>query len=286
MTVTPESLVGNAGDLISMPDVFIRINDLAQDPTSSAVDFSRVIEQDAALTARLLKIVNSPYYGFPSSINTISRAITIIGIRDLRDLVLATTTVNALTKIDSNCFSVNNFWSHSLHCAVIARILAEFRQEIHAERFFVAGLLHDIGNLVMHQGLGSLCQQVMDRIAETGEATYTAEKAIIGFTHADVGAALARAWNLPADIIDIIQYHHEPTKAQFEQKDAMTIHLANYIADSLGESKLPNVASDELDPTVWELLELTPEVIHRVEKVCSERVAEMANLLFKNDLAA
>ena len=119
MSITPEELVKNVGELVSLPDVCIRVNQMVDDPNASAVAFGEVISQDPGLTARLLRIANSAFYGFSQEIDTVSRAVTIIGLGKLRDLVLATSTVDVFDKIPNELLTMENFWRHSLSCALI-----------------------------------------------------------------------------------------------------------------------------------------------------------------------
>ena len=286
MNITLEQLINNAGELVSLPDVFIRVNELVNNPVASAADIGQVIEQDAALTARLLKIVNSPYYGFPSTIDTISRAITIIGIQDLHDLALATSTVGTLSNLESERMNIEKFWRHSLYSAVIAKILAEHLHEHSTERMFVAGLLHDIGTLVMYQAIPDECNKAIELARETGQDMHTAEKSILGFSHNEVGAELATRWNLPANIIEVIRHHHEPELANTHKLDIAIIHIANFITNTLDEScnRTGNIA--HINKATWETTGLQPTIIEDVLDKVDNKFAEMYRLLFPDQAAA
>jgi putative nucleotidyltransferase with HDIG domain len=286
MSLTLEKIINNAGELVSLPDVFVRVNELVNNPHASAADIGQAVEQDAALTARLLKIVNSPYYGFPSSIDTISRAITIIGIQDLHDLVLATATVGTLSKIDSERINIEKFWRHSLYCAVISKILAEHLHENSTERMFVTGLLHDIGTLVMYQAIPDECSQAIELAKETGQDVHAAEKSIIGFSHNEVGAELATRWNLPGNIIEVIRHHHEPEQANSHPLDVALIHIANFITNTLDEScnRTGNIA--HINKATWAMAGLQPTIIEDVLEKADSKFAEMHKLLFPEQVAA
>ena len=131
----------------------MRAIDLINDPDASAAEIGDVISEDPALTARLLKIVNSAFYGFPSRIETVSRAITIVGTLELLDLILAASVVKAFSGIPSELVDMDQFWEHSLYTGVTARVLAGRHRAPDTERYFVAGLLHDIGALVLYRQL-------------------------------------------------------------------------------------------------------------------------------------
>lgn len=274
-----QTLIDKAGSLASLPDIFFKVNELVNDARSSASDIGHAIEQDAALSARLLKIINSPYYSFPSSIDTISRAITIIGTRDLRDLVLATTVTETFSGMDSDLIDMEKYWRHNLYCAVAGRILAQQRHVKNTERLFVAGLLHDIGSLVMYQTIPELSNEAMQRTQSDGTPLHIAEKEIIGFSHGDVGAALLQKWKLPDSLIETVKYHHEPELAESHREDVATIHIADYIANSIDENS-NRCGIITLDERTWATTGLSLEVLDTALCEITDKFLEMQSLLF------
>jgi len=162
MSLSPRDLVTDNLELVSLPDIVVRINEMVEDPECTAVDIAEVIGQDAALTARLLKLVNSPFYNFPSQVDTISMAITIVGTRQLRDLAMAAAIAGRFRHIPEGLVSADVFWQHNLACATAARIIAGKRNLRNSEQLFVAGLLHDIGKLVMYLTQPELSRQVLE----------------------------------------------------------------------------------------------------------------------------
>lgn len=286
MNAEIQTLIDKTKNLPSLPEIYFKINELVNDAHSSAADIGNAIEQDAALSTRLLKIVNSPYYGFPSSIDTISRAITIIGTRDLRDLVLATSAIGAFSGMDSELISMEKFWRHSLYCAVTGRILAQHRHVKNTERLFVAGLLHDIGSLVMYQTIPILCNEALQRTRSQGTPLHIAEKEIIGFSHADVGATLIQKWNLPESLIEVVRYHHEPDLAVNHKEDVATIHIANYIANSIDEDSNLSGNITPVDPRTWETISLSLDLLDTTLCDITDKFLEMQNLLLPNIKAA
>lgn len=286
MNVSLSTLIDKTDTLVSLPEVFIKVNEQINDPRSSAADIGKVIEQDAGLTARLLKIVNSPYYGFPSSIDTISRAITIIGIRDLRDLVLATASVNALNGLDNDLISLETFWRHSLYCAITARILASQLNDKNVERLFVAGLLHDIGTLVMYQGIPELSREAIRQAYNSNRPLHEIESEIIGYNHAEVGAELATRWKLPENIIEVIRHHHNPAAATENPVDAAIIQIANFIANSIDEGSNRTGNIHPVAPEIWQLSGLSLDVIDTALFDITDKFSEMYRLLIPQTKAA
>ncbi len=229
----PLDLIKGSVKLVALPEIFIKLNEMVEDPTASASDVGRLISQDPALTARLLRIANSPLYGFPSRIDSISRAITIIGLRGIRDLVLATTTVDMFSRLRFDFLDLRSFWAHSLYCAVGARLLAARCNALHLEPFFIGGLLHDIGQLIMLHKLPEMSREAHLRARDGGLPLAQMEREVIGFDHAQVGGELLRFWRLPQNIVSAVAFHHDPAAADSAPLSAAVVHIANHLACNL-----------------------------------------------------
>ncbi|GAB4290073.1 MAG: HDOD domain-containing protein [Methylophaga sp.] len=270
MSLSPDALVNKSLELVSPPSTYLQLNQLIQDPDSAMDDISAVINTDPALATRLLKIVNSPFYGFPSQINTISRAITIIGTRELTHLVLATSVVDAFKGIPASLIDMNDFWRHSFATAITAKLLAEECGQKASERFFIAGLLHNIGCLVLYQSMPEQASEAI-RSAEFGhEIQFQAEQRIIGFDHTEIGYALAREWHLPHSLQEVTRYHHRPSDAEDFPIDVAIVHVADILVSAVpfghsGDNHVP-----PLDPAAWDLLALNelqmPLLLQRVDE--------------------
>ncbi len=264
----PVDLIKGSVKLAALPEVFLRINEMVDDPASSASDIGRFISQDPALTARLLKIANSPLYGFPSRVDTVSRAITIIGTRGLRDLILATSVINNFTRMPSDYLDITVFWRHSLYCGVLARLIAVKCNALHTEPFFVAGLLHDIGQLIILNKLPEMSRETQMRSNDGVIPLHKVEQEVMGFDHAKVGAELLRSWRLPATIVDATEFHHEPSKAELSPLGACIVHIANVIADEAdGAPEQKGNHDDEafVDPVAIAVTGLTASSIEQVK---------------------
>ena len=172
MALTPDALVNKSLKLVSPPSTYTQLDALIQNSNTSVDQISEVINTDPALATRLLKVVNSPFYGFPSQINTISRAITIIGTNELVQLVLATSVINAFKGIPDNLINMAEFWRHSLACALTSRLLAKKCNVDVPESFFIAGLLHNIGCLGMYQSIPELSREAINRAQFGNEIIY------------------------------------------------------------------------------------------------------------------
>ena len=223
---TPKELVSGAVRLVSLPEVCIRVNQLLEDPDVTATELGKVLSQDTGLAARLLKIVNSSFYGFPSRVETISRAVTIIGLRELRGLVMATSAIETFSRIPTDILNMAQFWRHSVYCGVVAQALAERCHVLHSERMFVAGLLHDIGKLIICNRLPQHARDIQEELTKEGELDFIIEKKILGYDHADVGGELLSEWNMPQALCDAVCFHHNPNDASNNKIEVALVHIA------------------------------------------------------------
>lgn len=280
MSLTAREIVAGTVEVASLPEICLRVNEMVDNPRYSASDIGRIIGTDPGLTARLLKIVNSPFYNFPSKIDTVSRAITVIGVRELRDLVLATTVAKLFAGLPNELISMDAFWRHSTYCAVIARTLAARNRELNIERFFISGLLHDIGSILMYRKIPELSREALLRASHNDEPLEEAEKTVIGFTHAEVGAELMQQWRLPNNIIMAVRCHHCPGKAEGGEKEAAVVHLANLMANAVyGQSPEPTVLSP-LETSAWDMLDVTAEDIEPTIADADQQFNEIFSLIF------
>jgi HD-like signal output (HDOD) protein len=283
MSLSAQSLVNKSLELVSPPNTYLQLNKLIQDPDSAIDDISAVINTDPALATRLLRIVNSPFYGFPSQINTISRAITIVGTRELTHLVLATSVMNAFRGIPSSLIDMDEFWHHSFASAIAAKLLAEECGQSASERFFIAGLLQNIGSLVLYQSMPELAGEAI-RSAEFGHETlFRAEQRVIGFDHAEVGYALARAWHLPHSLQEVTRYHHTPSEAEEFPLDVAIVHVADVLVSAVpfghsGDNHVP-----PLDPAAWDLLGLNELQIPLLLQQVNEQIGRLSSAMLAQD---
>jgi len=255
MHLDPRKLVAGCGEVSSLPMVFLRINEAINSPRSSVADISKIIAEDPGLTARLLRLVNSPLYSFPGKIETISRAVVIVGTQQLRDLALATSILRLFQGIPEDLVSMESFWEHSVACGLGSRVLAAHRGEPNVERYFVAGILHDIGKLVLYSQAPELARQALAAGASQGEPAHVAEARILGFDHATLGRLLVHAWRLPASLEEVAGFHHSPGQATRYPVETAVVHLADIVAHLLRPGDWGGVLAP-LDASAWKTLGL------------------------------
>ena len=206
-------LAKSASQLFSPPEICIKLQDLIYNPDSSMSDIAQLISVDPSLSARLLKIANSSFYSFPSQIDSLSRAITLIGTADLYNLALATSTPEAFGKLENKQhLDINRFWRHSVNTGITSRILANQLGFRHSEGFFLAGLFHNLGKLVVLEQMPDMFLAVKNNLCAE-KAPWVIERDVLDHTYAEVGEALLSCWNMPTNLLDMVGNQHKPEEA-------------------------------------------------------------------------
>jgi HD-like signal output (HDOD) protein len=264
-----DRLIDSESQIASMPAIVPRINKAVDDPRGSMDAVGKIITEDPALAARLLKLANSAFYTSPFPVKTISRALTMIGTKQLKELVTAIFTVKMCSKYAGKQINMDAFWRHSIACGVAARVIATSKRLINTERFYLAGLLHDVGHLIIYTKLMEHTDKLAAQCKEGKIPVYKLEREILGFDHAEVGGRLLKAWQLPAELVGPVMYHHTPSKAEDFQLETAIIHVAEVIASSMlyGSAMEPHVPP--FDRAAWDTigipLNALPTIIEQVQ---------------------
>ena len=218
--------------LSSAPDVYFKLQKIIEDPSKSLVDAALVIDKDAALSIKLLKIVNSAFYGFPSKISSINKAISLIGTKELQSIALSTIVIEKFSDLPGGLMSMADFWKRSLLCALIARNIDQYLGLPYADSIFICGILHNVGQLVFFRRLPELSREISFILASQeyvlNRDEIKVEQDIIGFDHFQTGAALTSLWKLPEVIIQSIKLHSNSNTLESHHKIASIIRLADY----------------------------------------------------------
>src|SRR3989338_5630052 len=277
-------LVKGVGGLVTLPDVFLRINQLVENPNSSTADIAKAVSQDPSFTVRLLRVANSPFYGFPSTIDTVAKAVSVIGTSQIRNLALSMSVARTFAGLPNNLVSMDNFWHHSLYCALVARILARQARKCDPEAVFTAGLLHDIGELIIFNRLPEQAKEslllVLDQVDDL--PVYQAERQIISIDHAQVGGELARQWGLPPLLEECIACHHSIAEAKRYPREVALVHLANILAQMAEVDTLALEDVSSVDTLAWQITGLGEDVIELVVREAQEEIVEAEKLFLGN----
>jgi putative nucleotidyltransferase with HDIG domain len=244
--------------LPSLPQVFEELNRALGDDSTSAGEIAAIVSRDTGLSAMLLRLVNSAFYSFPSQIDTITRAVALVGLKQIGALALGGSAMSLFPKIPDKYMDVRTFWRHSVAVGLLARGLAERVNYDDPERMFVAGLLHDVGRLALVNGMPEKAMETIDMARGQGMLLYEAERALLGFDHAKLGGIMLRKWNLPYGLVNAVLHHHDPEQAKAVIEPSLT-HVADALACAVmlcpyGEPLVPPI-----DPEAWETLGLEPE---------------------------
>ena len=283
MAISADQLMRGTTQVSSLPDLYQRLDEAIDAPNSSFAHIGKIVADDTGFTARLLRIANSALYNFPSKIETVDRAMSIIGTKQLRELALATTVIRMFKGMENSLVSMESFWRHSLCCGAAARVIATARRENNIERFFVLGMLHDIGRLVMYNRIPEVCGEIIDEARRDSRLLFEVEKERLGFNHADIGRLLLQTWKLPKAQVEAVGYHHVPHVAQHYPLDAAVVHVADVIANAFqcgtsGERYVPRFNAE-----AWQRLELSESQLSSIVAYTDEQSREAIKLFLDDD---
>jgi len=243
--------VENTGEIPTLPDIVQKLLTLTMRDDISAEDLGKIIEKDQVLAAKVLKLVNSPYYGFPARIASISHAVALLGLTVVKSLVLCASAFDMIQTA-----GIRPLWHHSLGTAIMAHILAKRNGLKSPEETFAAGLLHDFGEVVMASKLPELASLVMQAIREQDLSRLEAERAVLDLTHTEIASWLAEQWRLPVSVKEAMVHHHQPMLAQDAREQTAIVHVADYLVNAIGFGHLGIDPVPTLSPDAWRLVKL------------------------------
>lgn len=278
-----EELVQDVSTIHSLPLFYSRLCEAIDHPRSSIADLAAIISDDQGLTARILKLANSPLFGYFSKIETITQAVTIIGVLQVRDLALALCVMDAFKGIPEDLVDMAQFWRHSLGTGLAARVLATGQRESNLERFFVAGILHDVGRLVMYLRMPDECRELLEESRSGGALLFQKERQRFGFDHAEVGGTLLRRWKIPPRVTEPVQYHHDSVRGGQYPRESSILHVADVVSHALELGNSGEVRVPTLESAVWERLRLSTYHIPPLVKQIDASFEETVRLLFEDN---
>lgn len=271
-------LANGAVKLASLPAIVGQVLEAIKDPNVSYAYVAEVIGKDTALSAKLLKLVNSALYGFPEPVDTITRAVTVVGANRLTSLALGVSLINVFEAIPRDLLDMRAFWTHSLACAVLARLLAVHAGHPNEERCFVAGLLHDIGRLVLLKSHPAHTVHAVHLSRQRLAPLHAVENELWGFDHAQLGARLLNAWKFPASLERAVGEHHAQGKRSLQQ-DAALAQLSDVMAHALGIGASGAPLAPPLSAAVWELLNIPLSTLGAVAAQAERQLDDIAHIL-------
>ena len=221
-------------EIPTLPAVVFELNKYLQDPDTSIKTVCQTIEKDQAITLKILRLVNSAFYGFKSKISDLRNAIVLLGYSAVRNAIVSLSVINSFSSkhVALLNFDITQFWKHSLAVAVTSKNIAQLSQKESPDNCFVGGLLHDIGKVILAQYFQDLFEQVWTTLQDKHISFYEAEKIKLPIDHTIIGAHLASKWQLPEGLIDAIRWHHEFQPQSKNANFLRNIYLANFIVNS------------------------------------------------------
>ena len=262
-----EQILSSDPVLVSLPEVFMRIREVVSDPSSTVEEATAVIGKDPSLTAKLLKLVNSAFYArtlrvaggvSPGRVDTLSRAVLLLGLNQLSTLAMGVSVLPLFKDIPADCLDMGQFWRHAVAVGLLTKLLAVRLGDPSPERFFVAGLLHDIGRLVLFKQVPDLAGEAMRLAAQSGGLLLDAERELLGFDHAVLGGMLLRKWRFPESLEQAVWRHHDPLAGEVPLESSL-VSVADMVAGAVlpgssGERLVPRFA-----PEAWKVVGLGPQ---------------------------
>lgn len=263
------TLVNKTLELPTIPEVLLKLNDVVQNPASSAEDVAKVIAMDPSVATNVLRIVNSAYYGLQVRVSSVSLAVSIMGFNMTRKIALKAAVFSVFGKKKEKVahFDPIAFWKHSIYTGTAARRIGAICPRFagtHAEDLYICGLLHDIGKIILLENATKKYVEILATAAKSNRPELFVENEALGFNHADVGSVLAIKWFLPEDLTIAIRYHHQPSKDPFHKSLSSLIHLSDHLAWSAGSPSTQGTTAPELESEVYDQIGLEPQQVEEV----------------------
>lgn len=259
-TLSAESVVAEVENFLALSDAVAQLSSLLSDPNATTAQIAEVISIDPSLSARVLRLVNSAYFSLNIPVDTISRSVSILGTGQLYSLVLASSAGQLLNNFAGERVDMEAFWKHSVRTALAAGSLAARGGARQRERVFLSGLLHDVGQIILACQLPELSARIQVAIAG-GERRDNAERALLGYSHAELGAALLERWNLPASLTEPVRYQDRCREAPLYSAAAAMVHIGSAIVRQMESSDTTGICPAELnlDPAIWQMAGCHPD---------------------------
>ena len=267
--------------LPEVPTIVVKLNALMEDPHASSSDVAQIVSSSPSLSAIMLRIVNSAAFGLPTKVDSIVRAVSLLGTRQISSLAVAISVMQAFGSIPGNLIDMSAFIIHSLSCATIARIIAALANISNTEQVFIGGLLHDIGKLILFKYFPEQVKGLL-KIQENenlGQSLFEIEKKAIGMTHAQIARLLLKQWHFPDQIKDYVVCHHTPSRAHFTAEAAI-IQLADIIAHGTGFGSSAERIIPGFDSKAWEQVGMPANTIKMAIRQATHQLETIKEIIF------
>jgi putative nucleotidyltransferase with HDIG domain len=264
--------IENIRSLATIPAVASRLLELIGDPTVSLNEISRFVSNDPTLASKVLRMVNSPVYGFPGRISSVNQGVLLLGLNVVRGLLFGVSVFDLMQQ------TMIGLWEHSLGCAVVARLISQRKGLKDVEEASIHGLLHDIGKVVLLLQFPQEYEKVMKEAQEKGVSVHEVESDYFSTTHATVGSWVAEQWSFPRTLIDVISCHHRPQLSKVAPMQTAVVHVADIILRARGLGFAGDSNIPPLHPSAWDLVGLTESDIADILMESEDLLDQAADL--------
>lgn len=260
--------------------VLHEIEQALQSPQCNLSTIGDAIQKDPDLTARLLRLANSPFFGFANRISTVGEAVSLLGIQQIQDMIVASSVLEQFKGVPDKFVSKDSFWRHSLAVGIAARLLAMERRLPKPDKFFVAGLLHDVGRLVLLLQAADLAQEVFRLYQAERILLRDAERKILGYDHQQIAADLLQSWSYPPGLVQAVAFHHNPGQS-VAKLEAAVVHVADHLIVAMDIGSSGEHYISPLDQKAWNLLGLDTEMLPKIIEAVDEQVLAVEEAFLK-----
>lgn len=271
-------------NLPTLPTVAGNVIELTQNPESTAFDIATAISHDQALASKVLRLANSAYYGFPRKISTINYAVVILGLNNIKNIVLSTSVMDRFSETgDNQMLDRRDFWKHSLLCGIISKKIAEHMGIKTAEELFLCGLLHDFGKLILDQYFNNDFVKALLLSKNEKISLMEAENQVFGFNHSGVGALVLKRWRLPISLVRAVERHHLPDETLEGFRVTAIVHVADYLCRRIGIGSGGDEVLPQLNKKAYKLVDLTSAQIKKMSVAITAEFKQATAFLDEGD---
>jgi putative nucleotidyltransferase with HDIG domain len=269
---TLRSRIETVRTLATIPSVASRLMELVADPAVSLTEISGFVSNDPTLATKVLRMVNSPVYGFPGRISSVNQAVFLLGVNAVKGLLYGVTVFDLMQK------TMIGLWEHSLGCAIISRLVAKKKGLKEPEETSIRGLLHDIGKVILVLQFPEEYGTIMSEAEAREVSIYEVENEYFSTSHATVGAWVADQWSFPKVLTDVIAYHHKPHLSKLAPMETAIVHFSDVLLRGRGFGFAGDYAVPPVHPSAWKLVDLSDSDIREILKEAEELLAEVADI--------
>ncbi len=263
--------------LPTIPSVLRKLLGVIENPRISLNEIGSFISNDPVLTSRVLKVVNSPVYGFPGRISSVSQALILLGLNVVKGMLLGVSVFEAMQK------TMVGLWEHSLGCAVTARIIAKKKELKEPEEVSVAALLHDIGKVVLGLKFPDEYKKIMSDAETKDIFIFDSEKNYFGINHADAGAWIAQKWNFPRSLVEVIEYHHKPHLSKNVAMQTAIVHLSDILIRAKGFGFAGDNSVPAINNAAWQMLNLSEADVKDILDEMEDSLSQAEDFLLSDE---